>query len=78
MLDLQRLAALPRDVLTGLNRGIEKESLRVRMDGKLATTPHPPLLGSALTHPSHHHGFQRVAARAHHRRAPGARGCSTS
>lgn len=51
MLDLQRLAALPRDVLTGLNRGVEKESLRVRMDDSLATTPHPPLLGSALTHP---------------------------
>ena len=41
----------PRDVLTGLRRGIEKESLRVRPDGTLATTPHPARLGSALTHP---------------------------
>src|SRR6185295_16267907 len=41
----------PRDVLSALRRGIEKESLRVRNDGALATTPHPPRLGSALTHP---------------------------
>jgi glutamate--cysteine ligase len=41
----------PRDVLSALRRGIEKESLRVRPDGMLATTPHPPRLGSALTHP---------------------------
>jgi glutamate--cysteine ligase len=32
-------------------RGIEKESLRVRPDGRLAATPHPPALGSALAHP---------------------------
>ena len=31
--------------------GIEKESLRVRPDGRLAATPHPAALGSALTHP---------------------------
>jgi glutamate--cysteine ligase len=31
--------------------GIEKESLRVRPDGRLAVTPHPATLGSALTHP---------------------------
>ena len=47
----QRLDALPREALTGLRRGIEKESLRVRPDGTLATTLHPVLLGSALTHP---------------------------
>lgn len=35
-----------------LNRGIEKESLRVNPEGELATTPHPAKLGSALTHPS--------------------------
>ena len=46
-----RLKALPREVLAGLKRGIEKESLRVRPDGTLATTPHPAPLGSALTHP---------------------------
>lgn len=32
-------------------RGLEKESLRVRPDGKIAQTPHPRALGSALTHP---------------------------
>ncbi|MDR5829873.1 glutamate--cysteine ligase [Caballeronia sp. LP006] len=32
-------------------RGIEKESLRVTPEGKLATTPHPRSFGSALTHP---------------------------
>jgi glutamate--cysteine ligase len=48
----QRLDALPGEVRKGLRRGIEKESLRVRPDGRLATTPHPALLGSALTHPS--------------------------
>jgi glutamate--cysteine ligase len=47
----QRLNSLPREVLRGLRRGIEKESLRVKPDGKLATTPHPEALGSALTHP---------------------------
>jgi len=34
-----------------IRRGIEKESLRVRPDGSLAMTPHPPALGSPLTHP---------------------------
>ena len=47
----ERLGALPRTVLQGLRRGIEKESLRVRPDGALATTPHPAALGSALKHP---------------------------
>src|SRR5665647_342955 len=46
-----RLHSLPRSVLAGLQRGIEKESLRVRPDGTLAATPHPRALGSALTHP---------------------------
>jgi len=47
----QRLNSLPSGTLQGLCRGIEKESLRVRLDGKLASTPHPVALGSALTHP---------------------------
>jgi glutamate--cysteine ligase len=47
----QRLAALPAAQLAGIRRGIEKESLRVRPDGALAMTPHPPALGSPLTHP---------------------------
>jgi glutamate--cysteine ligase len=45
-----RLRALPRTTLAGMLRGIEKESLRVRADGALARTPHPPALGSALAH----------------------------
>jgi len=47
----ERLAALSREVLQTLRRGIEKESLRVRPDATLATTPHPAALGSALKHP---------------------------
>ena len=47
----KRLRALGPDVLLHLRRGIEKESLRVTPDAKLAVTPHPPALGSALTHP---------------------------
>ncbi|MGI9311384.1 MAG: glutamate--cysteine ligase [bacterium] len=38
--------------LARINRGIEKESLRVDADGLLAQTPHPRALGSALAHPS--------------------------
>ena len=37
--------------LLGMRRGIEKESLRAQPDGRLALTPHPAVLGSALTHP---------------------------
>lgn len=33
------------------NRGIERETLRLTPDGKLAQTPHPDFLGSKLTHP---------------------------
>lgn len=39
-------------LLNGIRRGIEKESLRISADGKLAPTPHPAGLGSALTHSS--------------------------
>ena len=46
-----RLRALSPGVLADLRRGIEKEGLRVRPDGDLAMTPHPPALGAALTHP---------------------------
>lgn len=37
--------------LTGSLFGLEKESLRVSAEGKIAQTPHPKVLGSALTHP---------------------------
>ena len=51
----RRLALLANDahrplLAQGL-RGVEKESLRVTADGHLALTPHPRVLGSALTHP---------------------------
>ena len=37
--------------LQGMQRGIEKESLRMQADGHIAQTDHPAALGSALTHP---------------------------
>lgn len=50
----RRLASLinlrERGVLQGGLKGVEKESLRVTPDGQLAQTPHPAVLGSALTH----------------------------
>ncbi len=51
----QRLAHLTQAGQTHLLKhglmGLEKETLRVGADGKLAQTPHPRALGSALTHP---------------------------
>ncbi len=41
-----------RKVLQQRRVGLEKESLRVAVDGGIAQTPHPTGLGSALTHPS--------------------------
>lgn len=38
-------------LLTGILRGVEKESLRTKPDGTLAQSPHATALGSALTHP---------------------------
>ncbi|MCH6582364.1 MAG: glutamate--cysteine ligase [Acidiferrobacterales bacterium] len=52
---MQRLTRLlradERSLLRGGNKGLEKESLRVTPTGKIAQTPHPVALGSALTHP---------------------------
>ena len=49
----RRLAALVNSgqpqILQGGAKGVEKESLRVTPRGRLAQTPHPALLGSALT-----------------------------
>jgi len=39
------------ELFNQLGHGIEKESLRVTLEGTLAQTPHPIALGSALTHP---------------------------
>ncbi len=51
-IDPTRLAVLS-DPNSGarLQRGIEKESLRVEPDGSLSPAAHPPGLGSPLTHP---------------------------
>ncbi|ELY4303120.1 glutamate--cysteine ligase [Cronobacter turicensis] len=38
------------EALKGIRRGLERETLRVTLDGELATTGHPESLGSALTH----------------------------
>jgi glutamate--cysteine ligase len=49
----QTLAALINsgepDLIQGGRKGLEKESLRVTPAGRIAQTPHPPALGSALT-----------------------------
>src|SRR5689334_14812269 len=45
------MRSLAPEILKGIRRGIEKESLRVRPDGTLAATSHAAALGSALTHP---------------------------
>lgn len=37
--------------MAALRRGVERETLRVSESGYLAQTPHPTMLGSALTHP---------------------------
>jgi len=51
---MQQLAWLEREpaCLQGMQRGLEKEALRVQPDGWLAQTPHAAALGSALTHPN--------------------------
>jgi glutamate--cysteine ligase len=36
--------------LKGIRRGVERETLRISANGHLAQTPHPELLGAALTH----------------------------
>ena len=48
---LQALNASDASPLSGIKRGMEKEALRITPKGKLAQTPHPVSLGSALTHP---------------------------
>ncbi|MBZ9612103.1 glutamate--cysteine ligase [Rheinheimera maricola] len=48
---LQQLSGINPQAVTGILHGIERETLRVQTDGKLALTPHAEALGSALTHP---------------------------
>src|SRR6187549_517172 len=49
----QTLAALINSgepqIIQGGRKGVEKESLRVTPDGRIALSPHPRALGSALT-----------------------------
>lgn len=45
---LSALTAPGNERLFDFNRGIEKEALRVDLQGRLASTPHPPFLGSKL------------------------------
>ncbi len=50
---LQRLLDQQQESLLGGGlKGLEKESLRISNTGLISQTPHPPALGSALTHPS--------------------------
>lgn len=49
--DRCRQLAVHAATLRGIKRGLEKEALRITPEGKLAQTPHPRALGSALTHP---------------------------
>jgi glutamate--cysteine ligase len=52
----QQLQALSseegHELLRNINRGLEKESLRIDSRGRLSQAPHPTTLGSALTHSS--------------------------
>lgn len=41
----------PTQVFAGNRIGVEKEALRVSCEGRIAASPHPTALGSALTHP---------------------------
>lgn len=45
---LEKVASNP-EVFKQFGRGVERETLRYRQDGQLATTPHPEGLGSAFT-----------------------------
>src|SRR3990172_9111629 len=40
-----------RPLLASINRGVERETLRITPEGKLALSPHPVHLGSKLCHP---------------------------
>ncbi|MGS2718588.1 glutamate--cysteine ligase [Eionea flava] len=49
---LRALSNAPNQAgIADIVRGLEKESLRIKPNGTLASSQHPPALGSALTHP---------------------------
>jgi glutamate--cysteine ligase len=47
----QLIASDQQHLIKGGLKGIEKESLRITDNGKISQSPHPKVLGSALTHP---------------------------
>lgn len=49
---LEVLRTLPAKELAAINRGIEREALRITGHGQLAQTGHPLALGATLTHPT--------------------------
>lgn len=51
MTNVTTFSSLPKKLLQGMQRGVERETLRMQQDGFLAQTSHPKGLGSALTHP---------------------------
>jgi glutamate--cysteine ligase len=58
---LQALAdPVDRRLLTRIQRGLEKESLRLDLQGRLAQTPHPAGLGAPLTHRSITTGYSEA------------------
>lgn len=49
---MAKLQAAPwKSTIKGIRRGIERETLRIKPDGRLSQSDHPYALGSALTHP---------------------------
>jgi len=48
---IAELKGIEQPEVVSFQRGIEREALRVKPSGALATTPHPDFLGSKLTHP---------------------------
>ncbi|MFB2538255.1 MULTISPECIES: glutamate--cysteine ligase [unclassified Acinetobacter] len=47
---MQQHLSLPAHLLKGMQRGLERETLRMQGNGFLSQKPHPQGLGSALTH----------------------------
>ena len=52
-------------ILQGIQRGLERETLRILPDGSLSKTPFPQKIGAALT-PMDHYRFCRVLIGVHH------------
>ena len=48
---INKLSDAASEIIPNIQRGIEKESLRITKEGNLSQNSHPITLGSALTHP---------------------------